>query len=102
MRKLIFITLIGAGLTLATSGANAQVEHHYVRDHPHAGLMATRPTRPSPHHAWVSSEWEWKDGRYVESPGHWEQPPHAHAKWKDGHWAKTKRGSYWVRGRWQE
>jgi hypothetical protein len=100
MRKFIFTTLLSAGLILAAASSNAQEEHHFVKDHPHATLVAKRPTRPSEHHVWVGSEWQWKDGRYAETPGHWEAPPPGHKTWKAGRWSSTKKGTYWVPGRW--
>jgi hypothetical protein len=99
MRKLIFMLLLGAGLSLATTGANAQENHHYVSHHP-AATVGHRPARPSPNHIWVGSEWEWRDDKYVEVPGHWDRPPSGHKTWKAGRWSSTKKGAYWVPGRW--
>jgi hypothetical protein len=99
MRKLIFMTLLSAGLLVTFTGAKAQDDHHYVAKHPSA-TVGNRPARPSPNHVWVGSEWEWRDNRYVETPGHWALPPSGHKTWVAGRWSSTSKGSYWKPGHW--
>ena len=98
MKKLLFATLFGTGLLLA--GIRVEAQHHYVKAEPSA-RVAERPAAPDNSHVWVSSEWRWNNGQYVESGGHWAVPPRGHRKWVDGHWSKTSHGSYWVAGYWK-
>ena len=93
------MALLVAGLSFAATNVNAQEDHHYVSKHPYA-TVGKRPARPSPHHVWVGSEWEWRDNKYVETPGHWDTPPAGHKTWVAGRWSTTKRGQYWVKGHW--
>src|SRR6201986_4964168 len=97
MRKLVFMFLLGGCMLLGVSRVEAQ--HNYVKVHPTAH-EGKRPPAPSKNHVWVGSEWGWSGGKYVETPGHWEVPPHGHHHWVAGRWAKESRGSYWVPGHW--
>jgi hypothetical protein len=98
MQKVLFAALFSAGmLLLGTSKASAQ--HVYVKVAPHATVI-TKPARPSAKHVWVGAEWQERDGKYVESPAHWDLPPAGHRAWVAGHWAHESRGQYWVPGHW--
>ena len=92
------MALLSGGMLLGGSRVQAQ-DHVYVKVHPTAH-STRRPPAPSHNHVWVGSEWSSNNGKYVESPGHWEMPPQGHKHWIAGHWAKTSRGSYWVAGHW--
>jgi hypothetical protein len=97
MKKSILVALLGAGLVLGASKAEAQ--HFYVSIQPKAHVVK-RPPAPSSNHVWVSSEWSYSGGKYVEKPGYWAVPPRGHKSWTAGHWEKEKRGNYWVGGHW--
>ena len=43
----------------------------------------------------------WDGNRYVWVPGSYVEPPHAHARWVDGHWAHRGGGWVWVEGHWR-
>jgi hypothetical protein len=98
MKKVFFMTLLSAGMFAFATRVEAQ-QHYYVKVRPHTHEVR-RPPAPSHNHVWIGSEWNWRDGKYVESPGHWEVPPRGHKRWVEGHWAKASRGSYWITGHW--
>src|ERR1700744_114199 len=99
MTKVLSMFLLCAGLALAANSAEAQ--HFYVKVRP-AAPVVVRPAAPSPHHVWIGSEWTWRDGHYVEAPGHWELPPHGRHSWVAGHWVTEHgHGDYWVAGHWR-
>ena len=97
MQRFMVSALVSAALSLTALGVSAQ--HNYVKDRPHEHAM-NRPNRPDAHHVWVGTEWRWNNGRYEESQGHWDVAPHGRRTWVAGHWAKERRGSYWVPGHW--
>jgi hypothetical protein len=97
MKKSILVALLGVGLVLGASQAEAQ--HFYVSIQPTARVVA-RPPAPSPRHVWVASEWSYSGGRYVEKPGYWALPPRGHKSWAAGRWASDGHGKYWVAGHW--
>jgi len=99
MKKVLLMALIGAGLCLGVA-SRVEAQHFYVSVAP-APAVIVRPPAPSPRHVWVASEWGWSGGRYVETPGYWVVPPRGHRAWIAGHWARERRGQYWVPGRWR-
>lgn len=99
MTKVLSMFLLCAGLALAANSADAQ--HFYVKVHP-AATVVVRPAAPSPRHVWVGSEYAWRNGAYVETPGHWVLPPRGRRAWVPGRWVTTRgRGDYWVAGHWR-
>lgn len=99
MQKVFFTVLFSAGLLLF-GATTASAQHVYVKVTPRATVVH-KPKAPSPHHVWVGAEWSERNGRYVESPAHWELPPAGHRAWVAGHWAHQSRGNYWVAGHWR-
>lgn len=96
MKRLLQITFLGAALAL---GANAVQAQHFVKVEPRATVI-DRGTAPSANHIWVGAEWSWSNGQYVEVPAHWALPRRGYTAWVDGHWVRSRRGTYWVKGHW--
>jgi hypothetical protein len=55
---------------------------------------------PRPGWYWVPGAHEWRDGRYVWIPGHWEHERRGHA-WRQGHWEWQGGRQVWVPGGWR-
>ncbi|MCU0394427.1 MAG: hypothetical protein MUF29_00845 [Chitinophagaceae bacterium] len=58
------------------------------------------PAPPSPRHVWIPAGWQWRQGRYVHTPGYWTLPPHKHLRYIPGHWNRTRHGWVWRPGYW--
>lgn len=84
-------------IALTVSAADAQIS---VRIRPHA-RADVRPARPSRNHVWVSGEWNWNNGNYEYSQGHWAEPERGRRVYVEGHWRHTRRGWTWVPGHWR-
>ena len=59
------------------------------------------PPHEHPGWAWHSGYHRWDGNRYVWVPGYYVEPPHAHARWVDGHWDHHGGGYVWVEGHWR-
>jgi len=98
MKKVIFVSAML--FVFMVTKANAQ----YVKTRPEFSIAVNiGPRGHAPHHGdvWVGPEWEWRGGRYIEVPGHWETPRNRGAIWVSGHWQETKRGYRWIPGHWR-
>lgn len=96
-----FLLTSACGLFLAASMANAQV---VVRIGPPPGsVVETVPPAPHehPNWVWVGGYHRYDGTRYVWVPGHYAEPPHAHARWEEGRWVEKNGGWVWTEGRWR-
>ena len=89
---LLVMVVIAAG----SFSASAQI---YVSVRP-TWHEVVRPAAPSPRHVWIGEEWEYRNGAYVATGGHWAMPPHPGWIWVGGHWIHDRRGHQWVAGHW--
>ena len=55
---------------------------------------------PGPGYVWVGGYWVWRAGEFVWMTGRWVSVPHGHHYWVPGRWVHTRRGWYFVEGRW--
>lgn len=55
---------------------------------------------PGPGYVWVGGYWVWRAGDFVWISGLWMPHPPGHRYWMPGHWVHTRRGWYFVEGRW--
>ena len=95
---LAFGTLLAAG-TAATANAQFVVR---IGPPPHHDREVIPP--PPPEHrdwAWHPGYQRWDGNAYVWVPGQYEEAPHPHAHWVDGHWAHRGGGYVWVEGHWR-
>lgn len=95
---LAFGTLLAAG-TAATANAQFVVR---IGPPPHHDREVIPP--PPPEHrdwAWHPGYQRWDGNAYVWVPGRYEEAPHPHAHWVDGHWAHRGGGYVWVEGHWR-
>jgi len=97
MKKSVRILLLVMFFSTSTFSVSAQI---YVNVRPVAPTVVVTP-RPSPAHVWVAEDWEPYNNSYRYRGGYWVSPPHAHARWREGHWRHSRRGHVWVEGRWR-
>lgn len=57
--------------------------------------------RPRRGYVWVEGGFEWRRGRYMRLPGHWERERMGR-RWQPGHWEVAGDHYVWVRGAWIE
>src|SRR4051812_18920287 len=62
---------------------------------------AFEEVRPRRGYVWVEGGFEWRHGRYVRLPGHWERERMSR-RWQPGHWEVAGDHYVWVRGAWIE
>ena len=99
MKKMIFLCILASALYLPKADAQ------YVRRKPgfSIGISIGAPAqRPYDDAIWVGPEWTWRNGRYVEVPGHWVRARRQGDAWRNGEWRYTRnRGYRWVPGHWE-
>jgi hypothetical protein len=71
-----------------------------VSEAPPAPVVESVTIAPDPTFVWVGGAWFW-EGRWVWHPGHWQHPPHAHARWYGPHYEYRGGRHVWVRGYWR-
>jgi hypothetical protein len=55
---------------------------------------------PGPGYVWVAGYWIWQPDEYVWVTGRWTRVPPGHHYWIPGRWVHSRRGWYFVEGRW--
>lgn len=101
MKKQFLTVVCGAILAAGAAIAGAQV---VVRIGPPPPRPHEEIPPPPPEHrdwAWHAGYHTWDGHAYVWTPGRYEEPPHPHAHWVDGHWAHHDGGYVWVEGHWR-
>ena len=95
LKKCLVVLVIVMGCFSYTSQAQIYVK---IRpEHP----RYERPVAPSPRHVWIDEEWEPRGGVYVNTGGHWAEPPREHARWQAGAWHRDNHGYRWNAGHWR-
>jgi hypothetical protein len=100
MNRKILTLAFGTLLAVGTV-ANAQI---VVRIGPPPPRPVEVVPAPPPEHrdyVWQPGYHRWDGERYVWVPGHYEHPPHPHARWIPGHWDRRGGGYVWVDGHWR-
>ena len=94
--------IVAAALTslIALSMASTAQAQVFVRVAPPAPIVETVPPPPHPGWAWHAGYHRWDGERYVWVPGVYEEPPHGHHRWIEGHWANGRNGYAWHEGHW--
>jgi hypothetical protein len=97
---MVFKRLIGLAFAAALTFSTAVAEI-VVQIRPPRPMSERRAPRPSRNHVWVSGYHNWNGNAYAWTPGRWEAPPRARARWVAHRW--TRRGNSWVlvEGHWQ-
>jgi hypothetical protein len=58
--------------------------------------------RPGPDFVWTEGFWDGSPGHYAWVGGHWDRPPHPHARWFAPHWEKDHDGHFHqIKGEWR-
>jgi hypothetical protein len=96
---IVALALVAAATTFVGSGqASAQdVRVNIGPPGPPPGYHEHRWHRPGPYAVWIDGFQDWRDGRWIWVPGHWDTPPHRGWIWISGHW----RHGYWRPGHWR-
>ena len=92
---LLIAGLLSADLACASPG------RVYVRVGPPVPVVEARVVAPGPGYVWTEGFYRWDGRAYVWVPGRYVRPPRARAAWVPGHWARERRGWYWVDGHWR-
>jgi hypothetical protein len=96
--KIVFGTLLAVG-TAAT--ANAQLVVRIGPPPPRPVEVVPAPPPEQRDWVWQPGYHRWDGNAYVWVPGHYERPPHPHARWVEGHWSHRGGGYVWVDGHWR-
>lgn len=97
LRRVLLSSAFGLVLGLGSMSA-AEV---FVRIAPPVAVVETPGPRPGPGHVWIAGYHRWEGGAYVWTPGRWEVPPRARARWVPHHWARRRGGWVFVEGHWR-
>lgn len=62
--------------------------------------VVVRPVAPGPGVIWVDGDYYWSGGRYVYRQGYWARPRRGRS-WQAGHWQAARGGWQWRRGHWR-
>ena len=90
-------SLLLAGVLMATGACATGVRGRvYVRVGPPAPIIEARIATPGPGYVWVPGYYNWDGRAYAWAPGRWERPPRGRARWEPAHWAKERRGWFFV------
>src|SRR5580693_10792783 len=100
MKKQLLSTACAIFLAVGAASAGAQI---HIRIGPPARPVERIPPPPPEHRdwAWHAGYHRWDGERYVWVPGAYEQPPHPHARWVEGHWDRRGGGYVWIEGHWR-
>jgi hypothetical protein len=95
-----FLIPVACALFLTAGISQAQV---VVRIGPPARPVERVPPPPphTPPRAGHPGYHRYDGHQYVWVPGTYVEPPHAHARWVDGHWDHHGNGYVWVEGHWR-
>ena len=93
--------LPAALLAIAMGVGSLHAEEVVVRVHPPRAVVETRGVAPGPGYVWVSGYHRWDGNAYVWTPGRWDRPPHAHARWVAHRWVHRNGGYVLVEGHWR-
>ena len=100
MKRQLLTATCAIFLSVGAANAGAQV---HITIGPPAPPHEVIPAPPPEHRdwAWHAGYHRWDGRAYVWVPGAYEQPPHPHAHWVDGHWAHRGGGYVWIEGHWR-
>ena len=94
LKRVIGLVLAG-GLAFSALAADVVIRIAPPRIH-----VERRPPAPSRNHVWISGYQRWDGNAYDWTPGRWEQPPRAHARWVAHRWVHRNGGYVLVEGHW--
>jgi hypothetical protein len=102
LRTAIAALLLTGSLTGAVACASAAPRGRvYLRVGPPAPIVETRIVSPGRGYVWLPGFYRWEGRNYVWTPGRWDRPPRARATWVPAHWARDRRGWYFIDGHWR-
>src|SRR5690242_5524574 len=98
MKKLMLLFIIMLGVSLMRSDAQ-----YVKKKYSFSISISIGPNGPPPYPdaVWITPEWAWRGGQYVEIPGHWERVRNTRARWVQGQWIRHKKGYCWQGGSWR-
>ncbi|MEO8030159.1 MAG: hypothetical protein ABJC74_06310 [Gemmatimonadota bacterium] len=93
---------VAASMMLAACGSNTPAPGTvYAVREPPPRRTEIIVTRPGPDYVWIGGDWRWNGSEYEWAPGRWAPIEGNRRAYRAGHWAHTRRGWYWVEGRWR-
>lgn len=100
--KKIFVKTFLSVLLFTGLASTSNAQRFCIRARPVAPAVVRPAYRPAGS-VWIAGDYAWGGaGRgYVWHPGYYARPPRPRAVWIGGHWARERRGYYWVPGRWR-
>ncbi len=96
------LSLVAAGCYVRPV-AGVGVEGEFEVDGPPPPVQEeTVVDSPGPGYVWIGGFWDWDVGvhHYVWTPGRWDHPPHAEARWVAPHYELRGGRHYFRRGHW--
>jgi hypothetical protein len=96
LKKLALTGLLAVVLSPAVSFAQV-----HITIAPPAPIAETRPPRPEAGFVWIDGFHRWEGDHYVWTPGHWERPPHEHARWVAHRWVHRHGEWVMIEGHWR-
>jgi len=97
MLKKIALAVLFA-VTFCPVASLAQVR---IRIGPPAPVIEVPGNPPERGYVWIDGYHRYEGGRYVWTQGHWERPPHEHARWEKHRWVHRHGEWILIEGRWR-
>jgi hypothetical protein len=72
----------------------------YVNVAPPKPIEESQGVSPGTSYVWTKGYYRWDGTTYIWVDGGWKRPPRAGAVWISGTWKHSRKGWYWVEGRW--
>jgi hypothetical protein len=95
-KSVMFFSLFLLAFTI-----HLRAQHVSVRLNFPVGVSVNAPGPPPYAGAvWIAPEWRWDGNGYVHVPGYWMRIKHKRGHWQRGYWKHTRRGYFWIPGRW--
>jgi hypothetical protein len=73
----------------------------YVVDRPPRAPVEVAGAIPGAGWVWIPGRYQWQQNGFLWQGGHWDRVPRGKQRWERGHWDHSRRGWYWVEGRWR-
>ena len=100
-RLAVVLSLLVPAGAAACGGGPPPPGRVYVVDRPPRPLVEVAGATPGAGWVWIPGRYQWHPNGYLWENGHWDRIPRGKHRWERGHWAHSRRGWYWVEGRWK-
>jgi WXXGXW repeat (2 copies) len=100
-RQLLSAAFVALSGVLAACGGGGYGYAYVSEGPPPPVAVGVVGAAPGPGYVWVEGYHVYQGGRYVWTPGRWERPPHAGAKWVKPEWRHEGKGWRFHEGHWK-